>query len=102
MITFLRCSSTNNRSNAVKSYFEDAVSQFGLPSWVGGDHGGENVLVAQFMTQKRSEGRGSFIAGPSTRNQRIERLWRDVFRCVCSLLWCFLHARGWRILKYEQ
>ena len=84
------------------SYFEDAISQVGLPSWVRGDHGGENVLVAQFMTQKRSEGRGSFIAGPSTRNQRIEHLWRDVFRCVCSLLWCFLHARGRRILTYEQ
>lgn len=31
------------------------------------------------MTQETGDGRGSFIAGPSTRNQRIERLWRDVF-----------------------
>ncbi|XP_068741116.1 uncharacterized protein [Montipora capricornis] len=91
IITFLRCS-TNNRSVTVMSYFEDAISQYGLPSRVRGDHGGENVLVAQFMTQERGEGRGSFIAGPSTRNQRIERLWRDVFRCVCSLFYGVFYA----------
>ncbi|CAH3133328.1 unnamed protein product, partial [Porites lobata] len=79
-------------THTVMSYFQDAISQYGLPSRVRGDHGGENVLVAQFMTQERGEGRGSFIAGPSTRNQRIERLWRDVFRCVCSLFYGVFYA----------
>lgn len=91
MITFLKCS-TNNRSDTVMSSFERAVSQYGLPSRVRGDHGGENVLVAQFMIQERGEGRGSFIAGPSTRNQRIERLWRDVFRCVSFLFYGVFYA----------
>ena len=38
----------------------------------------ENTLVCAKVVEKR----GSFIAGPSTRNQRIETMWRDVLFCV--------------------
>ena len=87
MITFLRCS-TNNRADTLMSAFQRAVQQFGVPSRVRGDHCGENIEVARFMVQERGEERGvSFIAGRSTRNQRIERLWRDVFRCVSLLFY---------------
>ena len=41
------------------------------------DQGVENVLVCEAMVEKQGEGRASFIAGPSTHNQRIERLWCD-------------------------
>ena len=52
------------------SHFKDAIRQYSLlVSRVLGDQGGENVLVAQFMTHERGEGRGSFVAGPSPRNQ---------------------------------
>ena len=48
------------------------------------DKGGENILVCQFMLTIRGTDCGSHIAGSSVHNQRIERLWRDVYRCVCS------------------
>ena len=44
------------------------------------------------MTNHWGPGRNSFIAGSSTRNQRIERLVRDVFRCVYQHLFYNFYA----------
>lgn len=68
----------NNRSDTVVGYFREAVRQFGLPSRVRSDKGGENVLVCDIMLESRGYGRRSFVTGKSTHNQRIERLWRDI------------------------
>lgn len=83
MIVYLACS-TNNRSPTVHKLFKAATEEFGVPSRVRSDKGGENVLVCEFMIGVRGTGRASHIAGSSVHNQRIERLWRDVYRCVCS------------------
>jgi hypothetical protein len=85
---FLRCSA-NNLAETVLELFLDAVKMDGnlWPSRIRVDKGVENVLVCDAMIQARGEGRGSFIAGPSTHNQRIERLWRGCFSmCMPSLL----------------
>ena len=83
MITYLSCSN-NNLSSTVYRLFMSAVGEFGVPSRVRSDKGGENIMVCQFMIAVRGTGRGSHIAGSSVHNQRIERLWRDVYRCDCS------------------
>ena len=44
----------------------------------------------------------SFIAGLSTRNQRIERMWRDVLCCVIHVPLYFLGPWGWATIYYWQ
>ena len=79
-IVFLHCTS-NNLAATVLHHFQCAVSQYGLPDRVRSDRGGENVDVWRYMIQMH-ETASSVIAGSSTHNVRIERLWRDTFRCV--------------------
>ena len=83
MITFLKCS-TNNRSDTVRDLLVEAIEEFSIPSRIRTDFGGENVLIWELMENLMGQNRGSALRGTSTQNQRIERLWRDVFRCVTS------------------
>ena len=91
LIVYLKCS-TNNKSTTVLNEFYHATMQYGVPSRVRSDKGGENILICHFMVSVRGIGRGSHIAGCSTRNQRIERLWRDLYRCVASTYHALFHA----------
>lgn len=84
LVVYLRCSG-NNRASTVYDLFLSAVRKYSLPSRVRSDHGRENYLVAVHMLENRGALRNSMITGSSIHNQRIERFWRDMHRCVTVL-----------------
>ncbi len=83
--------SGNNRAETVLEQFRKAVRECGWPSRVRSDKGGENVEVAKAMISMRGAGRKSHLTGSSVHNQRIERLWRDTFRCVGQLYYALFY-----------
>lgn len=60
LIVYLKCAS-NIRSTTVYESFLGAVRKYHLPSRIRSDQGGENILVAQHMTEKRGGNRNSMI-----------------------------------------
>ena len=95
--------SPNNRSDSVLNSFLGAVSQYGVPLRVRADHGGENVRVEQFMCEHPHRGPECFIYGRSVHNQRIERLWRDLFEgCVSFFYFLFYSLEEVGILNPDN
>ena len=86
MIVYLKCSTDNRASTAYATLLE-GVRQYGLPSRVRTDQGRENICIAQHMLEHCGTNRRSIITGSSVHNQRIERLWRDLHRCVTVLFY---------------
>ena len=87
-----------NRSSTVYNAFLKAAESYGHPSRVRCDQGGENVLVAQHMLQQHGIDRGSIIVDSSVHNQRVERIWRDMHRCVTIIyyrLFYFMESQGY-------
>jgi len=100
MIVYLKAS-TNNHADTVFRLFHTAVQSYGLPSRVRSDKGGENVEVALYMLSHPLQGpdRGSHIARWGVHNQRIERLWRDVFM-GCTIMCFIIYFTTWKVLVY--
>ena len=81
----------NSLSSTVLDCFVRAASEFCVPSRVCFDHGGENILVGMFMLRYRGTNRGSLITGHSVHNQRIKRLWIDVFAGCTNVYYELFH-----------
>ncbi|CAH0562891.1 unnamed protein product [Brassicogethes aeneus] len=74
-------------ASTVIASFTGAVVQYGLPSRIRSDFGYENLFVAMVMNAIRGLSRGSHLTGRSVHNQRIERLWVDVFKEVVDFFY---------------
>ncbi len=63
------------------SYCQNGVSRFGIcpfrSRW-------RNIGVWRYMIATHSDDHSRVITGSSVHNERIERMWRDVYRCVAS------------------
>lgn len=96
LVVFLNCVD-NNKADTILRCFMEGVKNYGIPERVRSDKGLENISVADFMIAQKGTGRRSMITGPSVHNQRIERLWRDVYSGVLSYyynLFYFMEDEG--------
>ena len=81
-VVYIKCAN-NNRAETVLGSFLQGLSTFGTPDWVRSDHGGENIDVWRHMLSIHNDP-SCVVTGSSTHNERVERLWRDVYRDVSS------------------
>lgn len=80
-VVYNRCADNNKHHNQL-NLLKQAATQYGFPSHLRMDKGGENVSVAWLCLKIRGGNRSSFMALSSKNNVKIERYWRDNTRCA--------------------
>lgn len=81
-VVYAKCAN-NNCASTVLDAFLEGILAYGTPTRVRSDHGGENIDVWRHMLSIYNNPT-CIVTGKSTHNERIERMWRDVTRCVSS------------------
>ena len=67
------CIAPQTIKQTVSNLFKHALNNFSTPWRIRTDKGGENIRICGRMTEVRGENHGSYVAGTSVHNQRIER-----------------------------
>lgn len=62
-VTGLRVNNNNRADTVLTLFLDDVIPNHGIPSRVRGDHGTENVRVAEWMENRYGIERGSYIWG---------------------------------------
>ncbi|XP_066932125.1 uncharacterized protein [Clytia hemisphaerica] len=102
LVSMLKVSADNLASTAL-NFFVEGIKEYGIPSRLRLDKGSEFVHVRSLMEYFNGEERGSQISGRSVHNQRIERLWRDVYTKVVEKYYkIFYHMEDHGILDLEN
>ena len=95
-MTYLRAAGENTARRGLQ-FFLLAIQRYSLPSRIRTDEGGEYAHVRRFMERQMGDNRGSALVGRSVHNQRIERLWRDVYAKVLDVfyrLFYYMESQG--------
>ncbi len=79
-IIYLKCAD-NNKSRTVLVYFREGAERFGLHNSVRSDHGG----VWRYTIVTHYNDFSCVLLGSSGHNERIDRLWHDVHRCIAVI-----------------
>ena len=80
---------TDNTALTALEYFCDGIKEYGIPARIRIDGGTEFNHVEKFMNDIDSTTR--CMRGKSVHNQRIERLWKDVFVKVAFKYYNLFH-----------
>ena len=88
---------TNNFAETSLNLFTKGVEEYGIPSRIRVDGGSEFNHIETFMNLS---GNVRCIRGKSVHNQRIERLWRDVFcKVIHKYYLIFSHMEDFNIVN---